>query len=152
MRECILQPGIKFYKLPLVTRTFHGPSDDLERIVVLHNGDRFTAWFSKSKGVVELLADNVLCYRFHISCALWFGIPKEDFEKQLRKKLSEIVNLVQLANYPSGYLSMWVHNKVKEHGVGYTANNTYYGEDSKYPVDIYNIEWEDEKGTHCITK
>lgn len=152
MRECILQPGIDFDRLPWTERTILAPSDDVEKIVVLHNDYRYTAWFSKSRGVVEIIVGDILCYRFHISCALWFGIPKEDFEKQLRKKLSEIVDLVQLANYPSGYLSMCVHNKVKECGVGYTANNTYYGEDSKYPVDIYNIEWEDEEGTHCITK
>lgn len=147
MRECILQPGIKLKNLPLVTRTVHGPSDDLEKIVVLHNDYRFTAWFSKSNGVVELLAGDDICYRFHISCALWFGIPKVDFERQLRKKLSEIVDLMQLAGYPSGYLSICVRDSGKE-CVGYTANNLYYGEDSRYPVDIHDFVWEDEEGIH----
>ena len=153
MRELILQPGIRFNNLPLVTRTCNGPSDDLERIAVLHNNNKHAAWFSKSTGIVELVSfsgDN-LCYRFHISCALWFGIPKEEFEKCLREKLSEILQLVQLANYPSNYLSMCVWNDRKEF-VGYQANNVYYGQDSIYPVDIQDAEWEDETGKHRSVK
>lgn len=148
MRECILQPGIKLENLPVQHRTLYLSSiTDIKRLTLVYDDRRYDVRWRKTDDIMEIYRSYDSCYRVHKSLMMWCGIPQAEFEVLLRKKLSELVRLVHLANYPSGYLSICVRNEGKEF-IGYTANNTYYGEDSKYPIDIHSLMWEDEEGIH----